>query len=375
MPINFVTLTRRTPVSRQLVILLIAISGLSLAPTCGKRKPPLPPVERIAQRTELLSGVQRGNQVILSWPAPRRNAPDNSVQSIRRIDVYRVAEKPTAPLPLTEDEFADRANLVGSVTYEEIRKGTESLTYIDTLELAGQPARLRYAIRYVNAAGERAAFSNFLLIEPAARIAEPPAIIKTGNELSESLITITWQAPKTNIDGSTPVNLLGYNIYRTTASQKEMSQAPVNQALNTETQYQDKNFKFGERYTYIVRAVSLGTQGGQVESLNSNSLEVAPVDIYPPQKPGPVSPGPAQGRISLFWPANSEADLAGYYIYRSLDPNQSKPWTKLTATLYTRTTFTDENVETGKTYYYYIVAVDNAGNLSVPSDIVSETAP
>src|SRR6266702_3046197 len=154
--------SKRNPAARQLLILL-AVSALSLAPTCGKRRPPLPPVERIPQRTELLSGAQRGNQVILSWPAPRRNAPDNSVQSIRRIDVYRVAEKPTAPLPLTEDEFADRANLVGSVTYEEIRKGTESLTYIDTLELAGQPARLRYAIRYVNAAGERAAFSNFLL--------------------------------------------------------------------------------------------------------------------------------------------------------------------------------------------------------------------
>ena len=37
---------------------------------CGKRRPPLPPVERVPQRTELLSGVQRGNQVILSWPAP-----------------------------------------------------------------------------------------------------------------------------------------------------------------------------------------------------------------------------------------------------------------------------------------------------------------
>jgi hypothetical protein len=59
---------------------------------CGKRRPPLPPVERVQQRTELLSGAQRGNGVILSWPAPLRNAPDESVQSIRRIDVYRLAE-------------------------------------------------------------------------------------------------------------------------------------------------------------------------------------------------------------------------------------------------------------------------------------------
>jgi len=297
------------------------------------------------------------------------------VQSIRRIDVYRVAEKPNAP-PLTEEEFAARATLVGSVTYEEIRKGGENLTYTDTLELAGQAARLRYAIRYVNAAGERAAFSNFLTIEPAARVAAPPVFLKTGKEVSESFITLTWEAPKTNIDGSTPVNLLGYNLYRVTTSQKEISQTPINQSLISGNQYQDKNFKFGERYVYVVRAVSLGTEGGQVESLNSNSIELAPVDIFPPSKPGPPSVAPAPGKLALFWPANPEADVAGYNIYRSMDPNRPKDnWTRLTQTLHTRTTFTDENVEAGKTYYYYIIAVDNAGNQSLPSDVVSETVP
>jgi len=146
---------------------------ISLTAGCGKRRPPLPPVERVQQRTELLSGAQQGNEVILSWPAPVRNAPDTSVQSIRRIDVYRLAEKPTAPRALTEDDFAARATLVGSVTYDQIRNAGENLTYHDSLELAGEPARLRYAVRFVNSSGQRAAFSNFLLIEPAARISQP----------------------------------------------------------------------------------------------------------------------------------------------------------------------------------------------------------
>ena len=92
------------------------------------------------------------------------------MQSIRRIDVYRLAEKPRAPLALTENEFAARSTLIGSVTYDEIKNAGDSLTYTDNLELAGEPARLRYAVRYVNAAGQRAAFSNFLLLEPAARV-------------------------------------------------------------------------------------------------------------------------------------------------------------------------------------------------------------
>ena len=63
--------------------------------------------------------------------------PIESVQSIRRIDVYRLAEKPRAPLPLTEEEFAARSTLIGSVTYDQIKNAGDFLTYTDTLELAG----------------------------------------------------------------------------------------------------------------------------------------------------------------------------------------------------------------------------------------------
>jgi hypothetical protein len=357
-------------------MLLLGLCFLSLAPTCGKRRPPLPPVERIPQRTENLSGVQRGNEVILIWPAPVRNADDNSVQSIRRVDVYRVAEKPNAPLPMTEDEFAARATLVGSVPYEEIKKGEPNLTYTDKLELAGVPARLRYAVRYVNAAGQRAAFSNFFLMEPAARLAKPPTLITTGNEKSESAFTITWEAPTTNTDNSTPVNLLGYNVYRKLATEPDADLKPLNKDLITGRQYQDRTFKFGEKYLYFVRSVSLGTEGKPVESLNSNSIELTQADTYAPSAPQMTTPGVAPGRIALFWTANPENDLAGYLLYRSTDANLPVgDWTVLTPAVYTRTTFTDDKVETGKTYFYYVRAVDQAGNRSEPSNVVSETVP
>jgi predicted phage tail protein len=353
----------------------LLLPALFLFANCGKRRPPLPPVERVQQRTELLSGVQRGNQVILSWPAPRRNASDTSVQSIRRIDVYRLAEKPRAPLALTAEEFATRSTLIGSVTFDEIKTATDTLTYTDTLELAGEPTRLRYAVRYVNAAGQRAGFSNFLLLEPAARIAQPPTMIATGKEISEDTITINWQPPAANIDGSTPVNLLGYNVYRISDADDEPAQ-PINDALVSGTQYQDRTFKAGETYHYVVRSVSLGTEGAQVESLNSNSISVSPLDIFPPSAPASITVAPAPGRLSVFFPANPEADIAGYNIFRSTDPDLPKDkWNKLNADLLTRTTFQDEKVESGKRYYYYLTAVDQAGNISPASEVVSETVP
>jgi hypothetical protein len=356
-------------------ILTFAFCLSPFAFACGKRRPPQPPIERVPQRTELLSGAQRGNEVILSWPAPLRNAPDESVQSIRRIDVYRLAEKPSAPLPLTEEEFAARSTLIGSVTYEQMRAAGPSITYVDTLELAGQPTRLRYALRYVNAAGQRASFSNFLLIEPAARISLPPVLLSPAEE-SETAITIRWQPPAANIDGSTPVNLLGYNVYRTALSETEPTSAPINSTLVQSNQFADKNFNFGEQYSYIVRAVSLGTGGAQVESLNSNEVAVAPLDKYPPSAPTSITVAAAPSRLSLFFPANPERDVAGYNIYRSTDPNLPKDrWTKLNNVLLTRTTYQDEMVESGRRYYYYLTAVDAAGNMSAPSEVVSETVP
>jgi predicted phage tail protein len=359
----------RGPFTLALVILLVAASG------CGKRVPPSPPQERVQQRTEQLSGYQRGNEIILNWPAPVRNAPSNSVQSIRRIDVYRLAEKPTAPLPLTEEEFATRSTLVGSVTYDQIKEPKETLTYTDKLGLGGQPTRLRYAIRYVNASGQRAAFSNFLLIEPAARIAQSPRLLSF--ELAETGITLNWEPPAANIDGSLPVNLLGYNLYRLDEKQAEAAATPLNGAqLISRTQFIDKTFRFGQTYRYLVRSVSLGTEGAQVESLDSNSLEISPRDTFAPSAPEKLTIVGGPGRLSIFFPANPEPDVAGYNIFRATDPDLDKNrWTKLNNELLTKTTFQDQNVESGRKYYYYLKAVDQAGNVSLPSEVVSETVP
>jgi fibronectin type 3 domain-containing protein len=78
----------------------------------------------------------------------------------------------------------------------------------------------------------------------------------------------------------------------------------------------------------------------------------------------------------LFFAANIEPDIAGYNIYRSSDPNLPREsWTKLNEELLTRTSFQDERVESGRRYYYYLTAIDQAGNVSAPSEVVSEEVP
>jgi len=165
------TLVKHQGIKASLALLaLVLLSGFG----CGKRAAPIPPRERVLQRVEV-SGFQRGNQVILSWKMPARNAPKGSVPNISRADIYRLAEPANSPLQLSEEEFANRSTLIAALAITDADFGLKTLTYKDQLEFAGQAARLRYAIRFVNASGQKAGFSNSLLIEPTSKVAAAPA--------------------------------------------------------------------------------------------------------------------------------------------------------------------------------------------------------
>lgn len=347
-----------------LALLIILYGG------CGKRKPPLPPNERVSQRVEI-KGVQQGNQVILNWTMPARNAAESNTLNIDRIDVYRLIEPLSAPLSLSEEDFASRSTLIKSIPVSADDFAFSKITYTDTLEFSGQAARLRYAIRFVNSSGQKAAFSNFLLIQPESRIAENPTNL--NGIYSQDAIVLNWEKPQANVDGTQPANILGYNIYRRTgndADAKILNKTPLK-----DTNYSDEFFEFGTDYSYFVRTVSLGNDGAPIESLSSNTFDVKPSDTFAPTPPNAITIAAAPNVISIFFAANIEKDIAGYKIYRSTDKQIPKEnWELLTTELLKNNTFADSKVEAGKTYYYYLSAVDKFGNESEPSEIVSETA-
>lgn len=345
--------------------LMIAIAG------CGKRGAPVPPKERVLQRVEI-SGYQRGSQVILSWQMPVRNAPAGSTLNISRADVYRLAEPANAPLQLSEEEFANRSTLIAALKITDADFALKTLQYRDTLQFAGQAARLRYAIRFVNSSGQRAGFSNSLIIEPSSKVAAGPTNLSA--RATQDFIILNWQPSETNVDGSTPVSLLGYNIYRSlseTEPAKLLNRTPI-----LETEFKDEFFEFSRDYFYFVRAVSSGTLAEPVESSETNILKFRAVDTFAPSPPSAITVAASPITISIFFAVNPEKDVAGYKIYRTLDPQTPKAeWQLLTPELLKTNTFTDTRVESGKTYSYYITAIDNAGNISEPSDVVSETVP
>jgi hypothetical protein len=352
-------------------ILAFIIFALLTGLNCGKRKPPLPPIEKIRQRVEI-SGSQRGNVITLRWTLPIRNASDKSTLNIARADIYRLAEPINNSLTLSEEEFATKSTLISTLPITNTDFDQKQITYDDILEFANQPVRLRYAIRFANASGQKAAFSNFLLIEPIAKVASSPASL--NSTISEQAIQLDWIAPNINIDGTKPANILGYNIYRADSN----TDIPVllNPYPITDMSFNDKNFEFEKAYEYFVRTVSLGSNGELVESLNSNKVEVKPIDTFAPSPPSAITIAAAPNNLSIFFAVNVEKDIVGYNIFRTTNPNQPKSqWMLITKETLLMNTFQDFAVESGKTYYYYLTAIDRAGNISQSSEVVSETTP
>lgn len=354
----------------QKAVLAFIFFGLLISAGCGKRKPPLPPVERVAQRVEI-AGFQRGNQVQLSWTMAARNASDGNLLNISRADIYRLTESASSSSTISEEDFASRSTLIATVPISDTDFALKQMTYSDTLNFAGQQVRIRYAVRFANASGQKAAFSNFLVIEPTAKVAEIPNNL--SSTISQTSIDLSWNAPAGNIDGSTPANILGFNIYRIdeNKSQKLLNSSPINR-----NEFADKTFEFEKSYTYFVRTVSLGANGEPLESADSKTINVLPKDTFAPNAPGAVTIAASPNTISIFFASNTENDIAGYRIYRAIDANQPKSdWILLTPQLLTTNTFQDTNVESGKTYFYYLTAVDKFGNVSPISEIVGETVP
>jgi hypothetical protein len=76
--------------------------------------------------------------------------------------------------------------------------------------------------------------------------------------------------------------------------------------------------------------------------------------------------------VSLSW-SESSSGVVGYNVYSSTQP--SGPLTKLNSVLVGTTAYTDNTVQSGQTYYYWVTAVDSSGDESVYSSDISATIP
>lgn len=97
------------------------------------------------------------------------------------------------------------------------------------------------------------------------------------------------------------------------------------------------------------------------------------IDTAPPAAPSGLSAATVTGGgVRVSWSPNSEADLAGYTVYRAL--SAGGPYTAVTGALLTTASFVDMTIPAGAAAaWYQVSARDNSGNESARSSIASIT--
>ena len=190
----------------------------------------------------------------------------------------------------------------------------------------------------------------------------PTASVVLNTHAPDTNATLTATGTKSDVDAADSVTVTF--VWKVNGAVRKTT---ANSSLLTDTfnLATAGNGDAGDTVTVEVTP-SDGTLAG---TLVSDTATVAP-DLTPPGAPsglGVTSMSPRA--IVLGWTANSEADLAGYRVYRAT--SSGGPFTLLTSTLITTTTYTD-TAAIGGTLFYRVTAVDASGNPSTPSAVSAD---
>ena len=195
---------------------------------------------------------------------------------------------------------------------------------------------------------------------PLLSLAPPRTLKAIGGEQS---VELSWEAVSTRSDGSFFSGFIGYNVYRRDEA-GAYGESPLNKEPLRTTSYKDSLAQNDKTYFYTVRAVDSPALPWK-ESLDAAEAAATPRNVTPPERPTGLTVVPGVGRVFLTWNENKEGDMAGYYIYRSTKSGQGQE--RLNDKPLARTTYSDETVVPGRSYYYAVTAVDRSGNESRPS--------
>jgi len=348
------------------VVPLAVAVGIVFLLGCGVQGPPQPPRLEVPERVTDLSAFQVGRTLEIRFALPQQAVDGERLTKPLEIEVLRAhiplgSAPPKSPslalwTSLQPDQWTRYANdrkviYPARLSDEEFKnwQTEDSIIAIRTLTRGFRGRRVQSEI------------SNLVRLRLLG-VSGP--INHIESRTTEKAIELRWPPPATTFGGQQAKSLAGYRIYRSRTGKPGSFQLV---GESKEPQYLDSDFEFGRAYSYEVRA--LFKEGGTIaESEGSQPYEVIPRDIFPPARPKGLTALYTAGAVELVWTANSEKDLAGYYVYRRENGGQSK---KLNRELLRTPILRDVSVQPGHIYFYQVTAVDLSNNESQPCEEIS----
>ncbi len=374
-------------------ILILSSFFLSL---CGKKGPIYPPEIKIPNIVKAFKAIQRDDIIILTWRNPTTYIDGSPITEIAEVNFWimeEVLEEGITLESVSKEFFSEKARILKSIPAEELsayktveEDETVEYNYMHHFKIKDfEKKRLTLAVKIIDARGKYSDLSGFIYLEPKKAPMPPRGL---SAEVYENKIELKWKHPEKTVVQSTASDLIicycsyssflsiftislpgygieGYNIYRSVNGKKPEQR---NSSIVKNIYYIDKQFTFGSRYLYFVRAAAAGISPF-LESVDSDTIEVTPRDTFPPAPPKELSAVAGDSFITLIWESNQEKDLAGYKVWRK---NQDETKYRLiTPELVESASYVDSQVKGNIRYEYVITACDASGNESEQSQPVS----
>jgi len=343
---------------------------------CASIGPPMPPSLDLPKPPSDLRGVRKGDQVILIWTIPTRTTDRQAIRNLGPTEICRglLSELTECGTPV------ERAAPVQNATPNKNNaKQKTSESYTDTLPaqvVSDVPsATITYAVEVLNRENRGAGLSNQIHV-PLIRTLPPPENFKA--QVTSQGVVLTWS-------GVTPTSIpqvhFAYRVYRRREDQQQamvVGDLPV----GSETNYTltDSQIEWEKTYEYHADAITIIAEPNkpevQVEGADTPETRVFADDVFPPTVPTglqAVFSGPGQKPfIDLIWTPDTDADLAGYNVYRRTD---GASFVRLNSEMLKTPSYRDYGIEAGHSYFYSVTAVDIRGNESARSEEASEKVP
>ena len=348
----------------------VALLSLALLSGCGSPGVPLPPSLELTRPVSDLRATRKGNTVTLSWRVPTKTTEGRNTRHLRTTEICRATEN-------LKECGTPIARLLPPKVPENAKPGENALTYTDnisSLTTGGADSKIVYAVSILNSYGRTAGLSNEAAI-PAVPTLAPPHGVQA--QVAADGVRLKW-IPSSEAPTAGGLCFV-YRIYRREGNAKVVAgEVPAN--AGTLPTFLDGSIEWEKTYAYHVTVATLISPSNgseqQVEGDDTAEVTVIPHDVFPPAVPSgleAVFSGPGQRPfIDLVWDPDSDADLAGYVIYRWESGAVS---VKLNTDLVKSPAFRDSAVTPGHEYTYSVSAVDVRGNESSHSQPATEKVP
>jgi hypothetical protein len=332
-----------------------------------------------------LAAQQSGTAVILTFSLPRQSTDRESLAEPPAIEIYRAA-LPAGAKPDRKTAwrlvYTIPSERVDSYVKEGRVEFRDPLTPDDLARAPGSDLTYMVRTRAVKVRASEDSNDSTINIHPP-----PNAPSDLQVSVTESAIALAW---KDSLEPNAISTALGFRVYREeleppSTESKNVTDLRIKSPFEllgqtSATEFRDEHFEFGHTYEYSVRRfIQYGADLVESNESPGSTVSVTPKDIFPPAAPlgleatviSATSPTPAY--VELSWAIGPEADLAGYYVYRS--DREDTPGERISGEILPSPTFRDISVVAGKRYYYRVSAVDRAGNESSKSSAVQIEVP